>query len=311
MRSWKRQLARTMLKDKLSRVHGEEFESFFHQVMELGDPGFFPVRTRQGDLGADGLVVSDRKLYACYGPRVVDPAAIRRKFRGDLASAVSHRGTEFDTFVFVHNDLRGVLPEVTQEIARAQGEYAGLKFEAFGCTRMFHVLKRLDEDDIEELVGPFPIEEAVTGVGMAELAPLLEHLSTRRRNGPPPDSVPVPPSRKLEYNRFSEDRQEELILRMRYVPIVENYYATIQNPVERDEVAAAFRQEYLDLCADYDPDDVVDQLQWYILGNKAARFKEGVSAQVVLMYFFGACEIFRVPPREWQPSDGHGWGGAA
>lgn len=312
VQSWRRQLARTMLRAKLSSVHGEEFESFFHQVMELGDPGFFPVRTRQGDLGADGLVIRDRKLYACYGPRVVDPNEVRRKFRSDLSSALSHRRDEFGIFVFVHNDLRGVLPEVSQEIARAQGDHPDLDFENFGCTRMFHVLKGLDKDDIEELLGPFPAEEAVTGVGMAELAPLLEHLATHRKSSPPPDSIPVPPSRKLEYNSFSAERQEELILRMRYVPVVREYYAGIQSPVERDEVAAAFRQEYLDLCEDYDdPDDIVDQLQWYILGNKAAGFKKEVSAQVVLMYFFGECEIFRVPPSEWQPNDGHRWGGAA
>ncbi|MFE1397237.1 ABC-three component system protein [Nocardiopsis dassonvillei] len=301
-----------MLRAKLSSVHGEEFESFFHRIMELGDPSFFPVRTRQGDLGADGLVISGRKLYACYGQQVVDHTAVRRKFRSDLTSAVANRRGEFDTFVFVHNDLRGVLPEVTQEIARAQKEHLGMGFENFGCTRMFHVLKRLDEDDVEELLGAFPAEEAVTGVGMAELAPLLEHLATHRKSSPSPDSIPVPPSRKLEYNGFSAERQEELILRMRYVPVVREYYAGIQSPVERDEVAAAFRQEYLDLCEDYDdPDDIVDQLQWYILGNRAAGFKKEVSAQVVLMYFFGECEIFRVPPVKWQPNDGHRWGGAA
>ncbi|RKS06972.1 hypothetical protein DFP74_2622 [Nocardiopsis sp. Huas11] len=311
MHSWRREFARPKLGNKLATLHGQSFEDFFHELMELADPGFFPVRTSQGDLGADGLAISDRKLYACYGPRVFKPSEVREKFRGDLVKAVENRGGDFDRFVFVHNELRGVSPEVTKEISEAQKEYAPLRFENFGLTRMCQVLTKLDDATVEDLVGPFPATELVTGVGMGELAPLLEHLSTRKRHSVTPDGVPVPSSRKLEYNRFSDEMRDFLLKALPYVRLVGDYYRGLNNPFEEDEVAAAFRQEYVELADSHeDPDTVADHLRWYILGNKAASLKDQIDANVVLMHFFGRCEVFRVPPTEWRPHGEVGGGGA-
>ncbi|MFD3686146.1 ABC-three component system protein [Nocardiopsis sp. NPDC058631] len=312
MEPWKRWCARTMLGNTIANLHGEGFEDFFHRLMQLGEPGFFPVRTTRGDLGADGLVISKRKLYACYGPQVVREDEVRRKFRSDLAKAVVNRGDDFGAFVFVHNNLRGVGPQVTREISSAKAEHPSLDFEHFGLDQMFRVLKRLDEDEIEDLIGSFPVREMVTGIGMAELAPLLAHLSTRRKQSPLPGNIPVPPSRKLEYNRFSDEMRGFLLLSLPHVPLVQDYYDGMADPVERDEVAAAFRQEYLELAATYeDPDAVVARLQWYILGNEAKELKDQIEANVVLMHFFGECEIFRVPPKDWRADDEVLEGGAA
>ncbi len=177
---------------------------------------------------------------------------------------------------------------------------------------MFRVLRGLEDEDIEDLIGPFPLKAMVTGVQMAELARLLEHLSTRRKRSPLPGSIPVPPSRKLEYNRFSDEMQDFLLLSLRHVPLVQDYYNGLADPVDRDEVAAAFRQEYLELAETHDdPDAVVTRLQWYILGNEARDLKDQVEANVVLMYFFGECEIFRIPPKDWRTADELLEGGAA
>lgn len=305
MHSWRRDFARPKLANKLAALHGQSFEDFFHELMELSHPGFFPVRTSQGDLGADGLVISGRKLYACYGPRVFRASEVRDKFRDDLAKAVENRDGHFGVFVFVHNELRGVSPEVTKEISEAQKEYPSLEFENFGLTRMCQVLRKLDDDDVEDLIGPFPATELVTGVGMAELAPLLEHLSSRRKRSAVPDGVPVPPSQKLEYNRFSDEMRDFLLKALPHVPLVGDYYQGLNNPFEEDEVAAAFHQEYLELADSHeDPDTVADHLRWYTLGNKAASLKDQIDANVVLMHFFGRCEVFRVPPEDWVSGDG-------
>ena len=300
MEPWQRWCARTMLKDATANLHGEAFEDFFHRLMESAEPGFFPVRTTKGDRGADGLMISGRKLYACYGPQRANEYEIGRKFRSDLRKAVDHRKDDFDTFVFVHNNPRGVAPQVTLEISEAQAEHPSLKFENFGLDRMFRVLRKLEEEEIEDLIGPFPLRAMVTGVGMVELAPLLAHLSTQRRKTPLPDGVAIPPSRKLEYNRFGEDMAGFLRLSLPHVPLVKEYYDGLGDPIERDEVAAAFRQEHLHLADTLDdPDAIVFRLQWYILGNEAKDLKDQIEANTVLMYFFGECEIFEVPPEGW------------
>ena len=44
---------------------------------------------------------------------------------------------------------------------------------------------------------------------------------------------------------------------------------------------------------------VVEKLKQYVLGNRAALPKEQNRANVILMYFFGECEIFKVLPQDW------------
>lgn len=310
MRVWQRQFIRPMLLRTLSGLHSQAFEDFFHRLMEAVDPGFFPVGTSQGDQGADGLAVSGRKLYACYGPQVLRPRDARAKLRGDFGKALANRAGDFDTFVFAHNELRGLPPEVTKVLSELAEEYPGLAFENCGLSRMAQMLRRLDAVDVEDLLGPFPAEEVVSGVELAELAPLLEHLASRRERGAEPDSIPIPPRRKLEYNRFGEDTLSHLRRAMTYVPLIRDYYGRLSDPFERDEVAAAFRREYLALEEDYDePDMIVEQLKQYILGNRAALPRQQHEANVVLMYFFGECEIFKVPPQGWEHTGGVREGG--
>ena len=124
----------------------------------------------------------------------------------------------------------------------------------------------------------------VTGVGMDELAPLLAHLSTNRKRISLLGNIPIPPSRKLEYNRFGEDMADFLRLSLPHVPLIKDYYGGLADPLERDEVAAAFRQEYLGLVDTLeDPDAIVVRLQWYILGNEARSPKDQIETNIVLI----------------------------
>ncbi|MDD6792614.1 MULTISPECIES: ABC-three component system protein [Thermobifida] len=307
MESWQRFLVRPMVRAKLSELHGQEFESFFHDLMQLRYPDFVPVRTqgRLGDRSADGLTINDRKLYACYAPETYNASEISRKFTKDLTGALEKRRDEFDTFVFVHNDLRGVGPVISSEISKARKDHPYLKFEVFGACRFIQEVCKLDVSDVEDLLGQsLPAKEVVVGVEMEDLAPLLAELGKRRIQARPSDVILPPPRNKLEYNGFSPDLRDELISRMKYVPLVEAYYQQRNDPFERDNTAAAFHAEYQRISQEYsDPDEILYQMQQYVLGNKAPTREGYVNAQVILMYFFGECEIFEIPPEDWQPSN--------
>lgn len=309
MESWKRPIAFEKLKAKLSELSGQAFEDFFHGLMERCDPSYFPVRAEGnlGDQGADGLAITGRKLFACYGPQTVDKSRVREKFREDLARALECRSGKFDTFVFVHTDQRGVSPTVAEEITKAQEQYPKLTFEHVGRQSIRRSLLRLDEEDIEDLIGQLPVREVTTRVTLEELMPLLKHLAQHREQTQQPAEISVPTSRKLDYNAFSPDIRDMLLTAEKYVYLVEKYYAGRNDPLERDEVAAAFRGEYLDLAEQYENvDDIVDQLESYILGTSRRSHRVQVDARVVLMYFFGQCEIFEIPPEGWQPGTDDG-----
>ncbi|WP_408059262.1 ABC-three component system protein [Streptomyces mirabilis] len=75
--------------------------------------------------------------------------------------------------------------------------------------------------------------------------------------------------------------------------------------LEHDEVARGFRVYYEQIRRDWaDPEDVLWQLQMYVLGNAQPRPKVLRAALVVLAHFFGRCDIFEAPPTGWQPGVG-------
>ncbi|MWA06156.1 hypothetical protein F8568_038570 [Actinomadura sp. LD22] len=303
---WERSVLRHMLGAKLSVLSGNAFEVFFHEVMSARHGSYVDVATHGdlGDIGADGLMLTERRLYACNGPEVdiPRPVDVRKKVRDDFATAMKKRRGEFDTFVFVHNNRRGMHPEVAVALAALQKDNPDLVFENFGHRRFYDEFCRLERHQIEDLLGPFPAQKVVTGVGLNDVLPLLEHLASERRPMRGLPDIPVPAERKLEYNAFSPDLEDSLRQALKYVPSVHTYYDNCRDPGERDEVAAAFKDHYLLVAEKHDsPDDVLYELECYILGNERTSYRRTLDAQVVLMYFFEECDIGRLPPNGWRP----------
>jgi hypothetical protein len=302
LETWERASIRFMLAVKLDELYGQAFEDFFQRMMSAQYPSFVPVRTHGniGDLSADGLTLHDRKLYACYGAEVNDPEGVRSKLLRDLAGALTKRPAEFDTFVFVHNDRRGVRPEVSRALSEARDMYEKLAFENFGFPRFHIELCQMERWLIEDLLGPFPASPVTTGVILEDLLPLLDHLASHRRQVEELPPIPKPSVEKLDYNEFFADTKRDLKNALPYVQHVETYYAGRLDPTERDATAAGFRDYYDMVTPDSDgPDDVLWQLERHILGNEVPTRQQQLNALVILMYFFGECDIFKVPPPGW------------
>ncbi|WP_329425159.1 hypothetical protein OG339_33100 [Streptosporangium sp. NBC_01495] len=189
-----------MLNAKLDELHGEGFEDFFHEVMHVLNPGFLNVRTagRLGDQGADGLLLIGKKLYACYAPQTVVPSKIARKFRTDLAKAIAKRDGEFGTFVFVHNDRRGIHPELASLLATARDDHPELFFENFGRRHFYTELCRMEKWQVEDFLGPFPAKPVVVSVVLEELIPLW--ITSPNTDAPSKTYRPSPGLRSRKWN---------------------------------------------------------------------------------------------------------------
>ncbi|WP_058856144.1 ABC-three component system protein [Nocardia jinanensis] len=294
---------RLLLKDRLSELHSAAFEEFFHELMCLRHPGFLDVRTAGslGDEGSDGLLLHARKLYACYGPQVFDVTKVVEKFESDLTKALTKRSAEFSTFVFVHNDHRGMHPTVSRCLASAQADNPGILFEQFGHKHFRNEVCRLQLHEVEDLLKTqVPVKDAVYGIGLDELQPLLEHLRTQRRRTNDSNVVAAVSGKKLDFNGFSEDTKEDLRRMMVRSLDIDLYYSQRVDVTERDEVAAGFNEEYLRLRREFDdPDDILWQLEQYVLGNASAPHANRRAAMAVLAYFFQSCDIFDNPPPEY------------
>ncbi|MFG2519461.1 ABC-three component system protein [Streptomyces sp. NPDC048527] len=301
-----RMYAQVLFYRKLYELEENAFEIFFHGMMQTASTDYTPIRAygNIGDRGADAMALCGGKLYACFGPRVPNIERLRRKFTKDLASALEQRPGEFGTFVFVHNDRIGLHPDLGTTLRNAQKAHTDLTFETMDPVGMWRVFRKLDLDDIEELLGcEIPVNDAVYGIGVDDLKPLLDHVNEHRRRDNETGPPPMPSQEKLEFSKLDEDNQEALVLGMKHSPLVRQYYEMRYFPLEEANTAQGFRDEYLEAKAEVsDPDLIIERLKWYVIGNRLANERQLRAMWVVLAYFFERCHIFENPPPDWVSS---------
>jgi len=298
-----RMFVRSMHRDLMADLHGDAFEDYFHRLMCARYPDFVQVRTHGsiGDLGADGLRLHNGRLYACYGPETFDVRRVGGKFSSDLAKALAKRPGEFKAFVFVYNDARGLHPEVSRLLAQARIQHPVLEFEPMGPPHLLRKLFELVREEIEDLLhSPIQVQDLVYGIGLEDLAPLLEHLMEHRRRAGGQAVAREISGSKMDYNKLGVDEREMLRQGMRYTHLVDEYYQGRTDVTERDEVAADFNAYYRQIADQYrDPEDVIGELQKYVAGNQRGRPAMEVAVWVVLAFFFETCDIFEEPPPGW------------
>lgn len=291
--------ARMLLRERISRCQGNEFQALFAELMKLTDPGFIDVRTHgnYGDQGADGLSPAKQKIFACYGPGVVDGSAVIKKFREDLASSIRQRASEFSIFVFVHNDLRGIHPFVASALAEATRLHPSLCFEIMGGTQLSALMNEISLEEVENLLGPLPIDSLVR-VGADDLAELIDDLESRSTPLPTQEAVRPVPQSKLNFNAFSEDTREELVRGFLGVSTVENYYRHRRDALGKQSAADGLASEYSAIRkSGSGPDQVWAELEMYVIGTRIASPSRRKGCRYILAHFFESCDIFEEPPK--------------
>lgn len=309
MLTQQRLYAKVIFEAQFVALHTNAFQDFFQKLMQYRYPTFLPVVPfgSLGDQGSDGLSTLDDKLYACYGPESPNDRETTRKFRSDLASAITNRTGQFSIFVFVHNDRRGMHPRIATEIMDAAHVHQELTFHQMGKVAIWREFMNLSLDEAEDMLGQeIKVEELVYGLSLSDLAPLLTHLGRNRdrSNSSDPRAVPL---HKLEFNRLSPDIQDYVVHGMRFAKQVDDYYQGIHDVPAEDEVAAAFKEKYLELRGRrLAPDEIFQELLVYVIGNMAPTAEVWTSAYTILSYFFGKCHIFEEPPDGYAYSAGGG-----
>jgi hypothetical protein len=301
-----RSYAQVVFYRKLYDLEENAFETFFHSIMRASTSDYTPIRAygNLGDGGADGLAICGDNLYACYGPRVPDLSRLKKKFKADLRSALEQRRGEFSTFVFVHNDRIGLHPELGTTLKATQRDHPDLSFEALDPVGIWRTFRNLDLTDVEDILEcEVPIANTVYGIGIDDLKPLLDHVARHRRRDDETGSPPLPSQKKLAFSGLDDDNQEALRLGMKHSPLVQDYYNGRLLPLEEANAAQGFHEEYVALRRELDdPDLIIEQLKWYIIGNRLVSERQLRAMWVVLAFFFERCHIFENPPAEWVPA---------
>jgi len=304
MRFDQRMYARVKYLDLMTDLYENTFETFFKSLMCARHPEFLDVRTagKLGDQGADGLLLYQESLYACYAPEVFDARRVSEKFVSDLAKAGAKRKGEFRTFTFVHNDRRGMHPQLASLLVGASQEHKEIKFAQMGLRHIWREIMQLCKQEVEDLLGcEIPIDRVAYGIGMEELAPLLTYLKeNRQQSGRSLRRIDEVSEDKLDYNNLDPDSRRQLVEAMKYTPLVERYYRKTADDTEAEEVANGFATYYHLAHAEWpDAEDVLWQLEMYVLGNESQPPQIEKCAWILLAYFFERCHIFEEPPRGW------------
>ena len=291
--------AKVIFEARFVELHDNAFQEFFQKLMQYRYPSFLPVVPygALGDQGSDGLCTEQNKLYACYGPQSPNDQATTSKFKGDLAVAISKRSGQFSTFVFVHNDRRGMHPRISAELMAAKRAHPALAFEQMGKIGFWREFMHLGIQEAEDLLGQeIRVEQLVYGLSLADLEPLLTHLGRTRDRSEWSDAHAIP-MHKLEFNSFTPDLQDYIVHGMRFSKQVNDYYEGNYDVLARDETAAAFREKYLSLNElDLTSDEIFQELLVYVTGNMMPTPALLTSAYTILSYFFQRCHIFEEPP---------------
>jgi hypothetical protein len=294
-----------IFEEQFTALHSNSFQEYFQRLMQYRYSSFLPVVTygALGDQGSDGLSANGDKLYACYGPESPNDGATTRKFRADLASALKSRPDEFSTFVFVHNDRRGMHPRIATELVSAKKTHPSLGFEQMGKLSFWREFMRLDFDEAEDMLGqPIRVEELVYDLSLADLEPLLSHLGRTRNKRPEARIVPM---HKLEFNGLSADIRDYMVHGMRFAKQLDEYYEGYYDVEAREETAAAFKERYMSLHGlELTPDEIFQDLFVYVIGNMLPNAELLTSAHTILSYFLQRCDIFEEPPDEYRYSPG-------
>lgn len=285
---------------------GNTFQDLFSDIMERCYPGDFTrVRPwgRAGDHKNDGYLRSKRVLFQVYAPEKMTAAQAIRKIRTDYTGALPFWERYFDKWIFVHNALDGLSPQISdvllslqEDTAREHAESTRLPcVEYWGPSELRTHLFTLSEVDIAAVVGQVPSISDIADVRYADIEQVVEHIITTTT--PTIQSIQAVPRHKLEYNQLPEDAEMYLVQGMRKSRLVDQYFASHSDPEYGDRVANAFHRKYLS-CRNLmmPPERIFDELYCFIVGDGRSSVKERAAANVVLAYLFEQCEIFERPP---------------
>jgi hypothetical protein len=295
---------RTALRLRLYESTGNKFQDFFADVMEMafGD-GYVRVRPygKLGDKGCDGYRVDTGAVHQCYAPMqqsITSVATLQKKMSEDFELALKELPKILKSWVFTHNFMDGLPVGAIETREALLTAHPGKAITFFGAQEFYNTVLALDEQRIEDLLGPVPSGVDYTSPDIAKVASLLAGISQSAHRAPAAQIKPVP-IEKISFNELSEDTSSLINHGMLNEPAVEEYL-NASEPTFGDQIASALKAEYLRLRDQaYEPDVIFAYLLDFILGPTRVTVpsvSEHVAAQAIAAYFFHACDIFEDVP---------------
>jgi hypothetical protein len=275
---------------------GTAFQDWFVQLAgHAYGPDFEEVRPygKQGDLKCDGRLVSIGTIFQAYAPYMMKDVKLNAKIKEDFEGAITHWDGWMKTWIFVHNDARGLPPDVNRYLDTLRSQHPKVKIEVWSEQELLKLRGMMDLAAHQSMFGFAPSQAIVDRLALQDLVPVIDALSQAEPSVTDPPLTP-PSLQKLQKNSLSTDAAVLLQMGRRKSDLVATFFARGPRPDLGEHIAQAFREHYQTLKnLELPADSIFRHLQEYAGGNGDPR-RQG-AALAVVTYFFDACDIFEDP----------------
>lgn len=301
-------IARIHFKLKVLQSKGQAFEDFFVSVMTKADQDFQPVKAygNIGDQKNDGFNKKTGTYYQVFAPEditkdktIYDAAKkLEKDFRGlyekwnDIC--------QIKKYYFVVNDkYEGLDPIITQKIIELNNEEAFLNIdiEVFMAKDLQKEFEKLDEDDVQELIGYIPSSSSEL-IEYGSLGEVVDYLMKTELPKVRNNKLIVPDfDEKIEFNGLSREVRSKLMTGSYQEGALIRYFN--ENPGTREILQEKFHalyqlasEEILDT-----QEDEADCKFYYIVDRACPKKTAGTVScvEVLMAYYFSSCDIFEEP----------------
>ncbi len=278
------------------RAKGNEFQTFFERLMGLAyKTDFMACRPwgRIGDKKNDGFLKSKRCLFQVYAPNEMVAIKAKSKITEDFDGAKKHWGKHFDEWVFVHNAVDGLAPQIIELLLDFKSANPGIKLKHYGLEELRTIFRTLSNEDKASWFGIVPTDETKAKLGFKDIQIVLELLATLPE--PLITEVKDVPKGKIEANALSESVARLLKEGMIKSPLIEDFFSQWHDETLGGRLAEAFKAEYRRLSENHSPDQIFAELQSWVGGDRLGPPEHQMAVLTVLAYYFERCDIFEEP----------------
>ena len=290
------------------RAHfGDAFQNWFMNLARRLHPNgdVQSIRLTQGDGKLDVAVLSQQRVYQCYGPSGTEfkSSVAKAKIAEDFRGAYTHLDGKLREWIFVHNHPTGQLDKDSYKAlndiaAECQKRGDDIEILAWGIEEVWAALETgLSLCALRELFGsPDPV--TINFVCIEQLLLTLERASYPEDAEP----VPSPSGKKLEFNDLGPAYRREIREGRNGLHVMERYLASSasSNPEFAERLAQRFRDRYAQLKrgGSLTSNEIYENLRLDAGWKAAPDATRELATRTILAYFFETCDIFENQPEQ-------------
>ncbi len=246
-----------------------------------------------GDKKCDGYHSSLGRVFQVYAPERLTASKAIAKINEDYTGASANWQDLMKEWVFVHNQHRGLHPDVAILLAKIK-KAKKHAIQTWCEVELKDVFFGLSTADQASILGAAPTQESLTRLEMQDVVVVARVIAQQEPTlNESVDSVPLG---KLEANGLTDYTKSFLLMGSRKAPLVKKLFDQWHDPELGDKIAAAFRARYLALRNEgLVGDDLFKGLWKFAGGGQYPTAKQEAAAMAILAFLFEECEIFESP----------------